>query len=338
MSFADRLRALRGPAKELVKEALWSATSHRPGDKPDICLYATRRGGSTWVMDLIAATQGVRYIDQPFGMRSASQRHLEHLPLVERGQFIHLAPDEKAQIERFLAGLFSGEIVVNAPWELWRPRYQRVTDRVLLKIVDAKGLMDWIEARFRVQTVYLTRHPIPTALSILRNGWDLTAQAYLHCEPFVEQHLDARQEAKAWDLLRSGTSLQQHVLNWGLENLLPLRVLPDRPHWLHLTYEDCVLHPETVIQALADHLDLENAERMRKRVGTPSRSTKRAISTYAAEQAGMERLARWQRHVDETARTQVQEVLSLLEIDLYETSESLPVVSATGWKGIRESV
>lgn len=59
----------------------------------------------------------------------------------------------------------------------------------------------------------------------------------------------------------------------------------------------------------------------------PSRSTKRAASTYAAEQAGMERFLRWRRHLDEAAWAHVQDMLDLLEMTLY--SASSPCASGT---------
>ena len=42
---------------------------HIQGDKKNIFLFATPRGGSTWVMEILASQPGMKYYDEPFSIR-----------------------------------------------------------------------------------------------------------------------------------------------------------------------------------------------------------------------------------------------------------------------------
>ncbi|MEM6785630.1 MAG: hypothetical protein AAF624_18065 [Bacteroidota bacterium] len=279
-------------------------------------------------MDVLSANRGLRYIDQPFGLYSASSNHLAHLPIVDQGQFIHLDREEEPRVERFLSALFSGDLVVNAPWEFWKSRFQRTTDRVLLKIVDAKGLIDWIDERFDVQTVYLTRHPIPTSLSIIRNGWDLTAHSYLRCKAFSNKWLGDGRREEVWGILESGTELEKYVLNWGLENLKPLALCGSRPDWLHLHYEDVLRSPDETLEALASRLDLGDLESMRQVIRQPSRSTAKLSSNYTSA-APLAQITKWQSVVSTQDVRSAQAVLDLLGIQCYTADSAFPATSSS---------
>lgn len=307
-----------------VKEALWLLGRHRPGPKRNICLFSTRRGGSTWLMEVIAANRGVRYVDQPFSLHHPAPGHIRRLPIPAQSQFTSLEGGEEERVRAFVEDLFAGRLHVNAPWEIWHPTFHWTTDRLVLKIIDAKPLIDWFDRTFDVHIVYSTRHPIPSALSVIRNDWALTAHAYLRDEAFVAAWLDEAQTALAWDLLRSGAPLQQHVLNWTLENLVPLRLLPKRPHWCYVSYEQATLDPAGTVAFLAERLDLPNRDRMMKQVQAASRSTRKLASTYDPERDAQGRLRAWRRHVSEEDERTAMHILEAFEIDLYRAGEDLP--------------
>ncbi|MEL7168871.1 MAG: hypothetical protein AAGN64_05930 [Bacteroidota bacterium] len=307
-----------------LKETIWTWSRHEPGPDKDIAIFSTRRSGSTWFMELIAANRGVRYIDQPFSLHHPAPGHARELPLLSHSQFVELDPIERARVHSFLTRLLAGDLYVNAPWEPWHPTYHRRTNRSVLKIVDAKGLIDWIDEVFAPHILYSTRHPVPVALSVLRNGWPLTAQAYLRSPSFVERHLDAQTLDYCWRCLHEGTPLEQQVLNWGVENLEPLRLLGDRPHWTYIAYEDVVAEPERVTRHLADVLNLHDLDRMQAQVRRASRSTRRLKSTAHAQPDATERLSAWRRHVSADELRRAFDVLDRLGIDLYRPDHPFP--------------
>ena len=86
------LRAVRSTSKE----AVWLTTSHQPGDVNDVALFATRRGGSTWLMHVIAAAPGFRSLDQPFSVMTANLTpgHYRRVPKYAYGEIVCPAPEE----------------------------------------------------------------------------------------------------------------------------------------------------------------------------------------------------------------------------------------------------
>jgi len=323
---------LRRELRALVKEAIWFATTrHVPGTKRDICLFCTRRGGSTMVMEAIAANRGVKFLDQPVEATTetltASQARL--MPKVDSGELVSLDDELEARLRRLLDGIFDGSLPINAPWRFWQRSFDFRTDRLVLKIVGAKALIDWFDRSYDLDIAYVTRHPIPQSLSCIRNGWSLTARAYLRDHAFVSAHLDAATEAWCWDVLRSGSPLDRFVLNWALENLVPLRLLPDRSHWTYISYEATVLDPEAVLVRLADALDLDDVDAMRRSIARPSRSS--GLSTddrrgliEAGDRPAL--LASWRRHVEAGDERRAMAALDRLGLDLYRPGEDLPTI------------
>ena len=56
--------------KESIGLALRSISNiHRPGYKKDIFLFATARGGSTWMMEILASQPGIKFFDEPVNIR-----------------------------------------------------------------------------------------------------------------------------------------------------------------------------------------------------------------------------------------------------------------------------
>ena len=270
------LTYVKAAGRELLRETVWWATTrHRPGPKRNIALFATRRGGSTWCMELIAANRGVRPMNQPLETLSPNltlSQALE-LPRFPLGQVTSLDDRQAAALERFVGRLLDGTLVVNAPTKFWRPEFRVTSDRVLLKITDAKAVIGWFDDRFDLDVVYVTRHPVAQSLSCIRNGWTLTTAAYLADPVFCAANLgDAT--GYCHDLARSGSELERWVLNWVVENVAPMRQLASRPRWLHVRYEEAVAEPDLVFERLAAALQLGDTERMRRTLRRPSGSSR----------------------------------------------------------------
>ena len=307
-----------------VKESIWAFTRHRPGSRKNIALFTTRRGGSTWLMEVIAANRGVRFIDQPFSLFRAAPGHLARLLIPDRSEFITLDAEEEVRVRQFVQGLLNGSIQVNAPWAVWARTFHFRTDRVVLKITNAKALIDWFDATFALHVVFAPRHPLPLSLSVIRNGWALTGPPFLRNAAFVEAYLTDAQLARGWDVLRNGTLLEQHVLGWVLENLVPLRLLDARPHWLVLPYESVVLNPERAVERLATVLDLPDRARMLRQAGAASRSTRKLSSTFAPGEVGRARLGRWRRQITEEEERAAMGIVDAFGIDFYRMGDDLP--------------
>jgi hypothetical protein len=311
----------------MIKELVWAFVRFRPKKKP-ICLYASRRSGSTLLMQIISSNSGVMFSDQPFGMYSISSANINRLPVFAYSQIACPDEDEAAILHNYLQRLINGQIRANTPWKFWSRDFHFFNDRICLKITDAKAMIDWIDQQFDVNTVVLTRHPIAQVLSVANNHWLTTGKGLLKNADFVEQWLTDELEAMCWDLYRCGTELEGRIVDWALENLVPLALLGERPDWLFVSYEDLIVHTPAVIDHLAGELQLDDRRAMTRQAVRPSRSVRGASSRERQQlisQRNQDRLVDWWRakiSADELAAC--FRILDRFGIDLYCPDASLP--------------
>ncbi|MFK8025098.1 MAG: hypothetical protein AB8G26_14150, partial [Ilumatobacter sp.] len=193
------------------------------------------------------------------------------------------------------------------------------SDRLVLKLTDCKPVIGWFDDSFDADIVYLTRHPIPQSLSCIRNNWTLTVDAHLSDPTFVDANLDDAGLAAAHDTMRSGTPLLQFCLNWALENIAPLRLLPERPDWVHVRYEQTVTDPQAVFETLAERLRLVDVDRMNEVLARPSQSSRRSTESTRQEIAagrGGAVVEGWRREVDESDVRECERLMDVLGVDL----------------------
>ncbi len=311
----------------MAKELLWRCVRFRPAKKP-ICLYASRRTGSTLLMQAISVNRGVMFSDQPFGLYNASSANINRLPVFPYSQIASPDADEAGILHSYIDGLLSGEIRSNCPWKFWSRDFHFFNDRVCLKITDAKAMVDWIDQHYDVHTVVLTRHPIAQAISVSNNQWLTSGKGFLKNARFVEQWLTDDQEALSWDLHRHGTDVERRVVDWVLENLVPLVLLRDRPNWLYISYEDLMVHTAAVVDYLSEKLQLADRQAMTTRIAQPSRSvlpSSGAKSRQMINQRDQDRLVDgWQAKISDDERRACFRILDQFGIDVYQPDSSLP--------------
>ena len=207
--------ALRTACTQFVKELIWRCLIRFQPTKRPICIYGSRRSGSTLLMQVIAANRGVMFSDQPFGVYSGSLASINRLPLFPYGQIAFPDATEEAILRTYLNDVLHGRIRVNVPWKFWSRDFHFANDRICLKITDAKALADWIDHEFDVHTVVLTRHPLAQAHSVSRNRWFTTGKGLLRNPRFAQRWLSHDQLAFADHIYQDGTELERRIADWA---------------------------------------------------------------------------------------------------------------------------
>jgi hypothetical protein len=295
------------------------ANVHRPGDLPDIFLFATPRGGSTWLMEILASQAGMKYYDEPLNPR-------RDYAGVAISAWEQLMPDT-GDPERIVA--FLQELQANKHGELnITPfgRYHRfLTNRIVFKIHEIEFLMKLVAQRCNGQIIYLLRHPIATSISRkVLPRLDL----FLRSEHYAQLIGDSTRLREIRAIGSKGSQLQKAIVSWCFENFDALRA--PRFDGLMVTYEELVLNPEDCSTLLAERFRLPDRaamllafERPAKNIAMSHRQTIDVMQRSEVRARRLGLVTKWQSLVTPEQQQQAAQALELFSIDAYDAWQPL---------------
>lgn len=306
-------RFLKRNASRLVNKM----TLHRLEGR-SVLVFTMRRSGSTLLMKMIHSQPHVGYISQPHLHQADNRDRSLRIP--------KFPPDDRAEEEkyvRFFEELLAGEFGVWTPWKIWDDSFSFVVDRFVVKLFTFNTLIDWVKERFDVDAVFLVRHPIPVALSIMERDWEPRSGEYLRDSRFVDRYLSGPAERMGRRVEDEGSDFQRCVLEWCLENFYPLRRIIDMD-CLVLTFEELLDRPGATSELICSRLDFPDPDRMQSVVSEPT-STAREGSRYDIRRRGADYLVRrWTDQVGRRRKKRTNELLEAFELDAYDAFDPLP--------------
>ncbi len=281
---------------------------------------------------MIASEPGMWFVNEPFGIHNNRGSYLNDiksrwLPPCRLSQRFDLDAYEADKLLAYTHALCRAEIPLG---RIFGYPLARHADRVLLKVINAPFLCDWLVEACGLQAVLLIRHPAPQALSVLRNNWKLSCAPYIEASGFLEQHMGGGQAKYARDIFRGGTPWQRAILNWVCETYFPLMKM--RSNCLHVTYENFVMAPEDTVQRLCAGLHLTRPERMLATLRRPSQSARMSSPQRRAQitSGARTKLVRgWQAEVTERDMGDGQAVLDAFGIGIYRMDDHMPFNNST---------
>ncbi len=229
----------------------------RPG-KPNVLVFSNRRGGSTWLIELLSAEKRTKRVVEIFDTVLNANPYRRQLPRPVDGFFVDLDESDRQKLFSYFLDIESGRKVFNTQWKFWKDPFYFRYDRVIFKIFYAKNYIRELAQLSDARVIFQMRHPIPTSMSILKNDWPSAAPGFIR-SPGFRSRLNLRQISVVEDVVQNGTDLERQVAGWFLENFIPMSLAPES-NWLVLRYEDMVMQREQTISLLASELDLECAD------------------------------------------------------------------------------
>ena len=317
--------SLKNLARSLKRKAL----RYRQGDRPNLCVLGIRRGGSTLLADMLAAQPGIWFANEPFAVFdthiNASAKLDRWLPRLKHSQFFDLTDEQTAQVDRYITLLQQGAIPIGTAR---RPHPMLTADRCCIKVLNTPFLADVFAAKHNMQSVFLTRHPAAQALSILRQKWGSSAEAYFDKPDFLAQFMTSEQIELGQRILANKNpegDWEKAILNWWIENLYPLRHAKSFTHVI--TYEELTLKPELWIETLCESLKLDAPDAMLAVANKPSNSSNMSTGDTVKHIAGADRMglvSSWQKKVDAEMVRKAQAILDAFGVTEYRMDEPLP--------------
>lgn len=300
----NKLTYLKGKLKSLTNV-------HLASKQPNIFVFTMPRSGSTWLMEILSSEKGFRYCNEPLYLRSSVIRHYSGL---NNPEDVH-DPANLPKIEKYFQGLANGSLGFMNP-NPFSSNYRPFTNRVVFKIIHGgEELIGWFQKRFNGKIIFMTRHPI--AVSVSRNLLPRT-QAMLnsHYASFFEPS----QIAFGKEILEKGNFFEQAVLDWCLQNYVPLK--QRNQSWIFLTYEQLVLEPEKVLYYLQGQLNLKSIDKMLANLTKPSlvlelsdKETQAMLKDKSSNRDAL--VSKWTKKVTPAMEQRCFEILDVFNIDLY---------------------
>jgi hypothetical protein len=313
-------RRLPAPVRQRLHNAVKGLTSlHRPSGEPNVFVFTMPRSGSTWLMELIWSQPGFRCVNEPLDVRNPLVR--SSLGLSTWEALSQRDPQTLDKLERYFRGYCQGKIHVVVPPPWLNRHYRPVTHRIVFKVIHGgEDMISWFGERFNGRIVYFVRHPIPVSLS---HG------VFPRLQTLVSSHdhlFTAEQRREAERILEGGTKLERGVLDWCLQNLLPLQQVS--PDWVVLSYEQLVLEPERAVPYLAERLALPDHPRIMAHLAQASGVLRKSDpETQRLLTQGQERsklVSKWRNRVSEDEEAQLMAILERFGIDAYRAGSLLP--------------
>jgi len=303
--------------------------THKLGNK-DILILSSPRSGSTWLMDILYGEEGMKYINEPLSKTILD--YMKYMDIETRWNYLTLTEEEKELFNKY----FSTDIPIGyfAPINIFKEDFNFKTNRRVIKLIRANGLINWFKTNLDIEIIYLIRHPIPQALSCISRGHEYAIEEYLNNERFAQKYLDGNKRDFVNEILNSGTKREQFVLEWCLDNLVPLDYIENHSNVLVVPYEKLVLQPEETLTGLSKNLNLSDLEKMLSKVDKPSKTTdsssdktkekiKKGDSSFLIE--------KWKNEVSLEEEEELFEILEKFEIDAYQFDNFLPNEKIMGY-------
>lgn len=301
--------------KKFVKS--WS-NCHSQARRPNLFLFATPRGGSTWFMEMIWSQKGMKYCSEPFNVRRpevALDLGIKSFP----GLYAEGSHEKYAS---YLQKICRNKIRYNNP-NPFRKHSNFFTDRIVFKVIHAgMDRIPWFEERFQAKAFVVIRHPIPVSLS--RKVFPLLDQFEEsdYSRHFSKEQLDVVAKVKA-----GGDHLSRGVVAWCLHNYFPLS--RERGKHMVLSYEEALLKPEAMIDYMARELELEDKQRMLDQSAKPSAvlslssiERKKLLSEQSGNRTKL--INSWRNQIDEAREKELMQYLEIFNIDAYQVGVDAP--------------
>ncbi len=287
-------------------------------------IFATRRGGSSLIMRLVYSQPNLDFIELPLDLINYNP-YKSRIPSPEKNnRFIKLNEAEEEMLFKYFNDLFSGKIRLRNQYNILDRDFSFNVNRIVIKEVLAKSLVDWFTKNFNIDVIYFLRHPIPTAISAIKFGFDNLSDGFLNNEYFRNQFLDSEKVNFAFDVLKNNSDLEKHVMDWCLDNLYPLKCYKDRD-WLTLSYEELLLRPMKISNLICSRMKLPDPLSMYQRIFSTTKTniTKKTKKIISAKNSNYQ-INRWLKYVSSKELDKINEMLDVFNIDVYSADSPYP--------------
>lgn len=271
-------------------------------NKKDVLVTGVRRSGTTFTGRMLSLPRDVGYVFEPFnpeqGIRGLATRWYPYLQdrkadkekirlfgrLLNRESLdfkVSLGDGKtdhyKYDVSRFelLKNIFTnfsrenftkrlGRVLFRNKSNLsyLRTRFNPFVSRLLVKDPGASLSSEYLEKRFDLKVVALTRHPAAVYYSMKKLNWGMEPESFLSQEALMED----RMEDYTPRLQEVESRKEMALLEWLIINEALYDYVENNDRILLVRHEDLCLHPVEEFKELYEELDLPFDESIERRI------------------------------------------------------------------------
>lgn len=296
-----------------------------------IIICSEARGGSTWLMELLSNIPNSIINWEPLHVTNGvvdSRLKLGWRPFIK-----------KDNTDRHLKDLFV-KIFTLKLFNKWTLRYVDIphikfAKYVITKFVRMNQSLPWLVNQFpelQRKPIFLLRHPITTCISRLKtfekeNDMKAITTKKKLGNFVVPNCLNNERYVQHKSYIETlETQLEREVAVWCINNANLINH-PDAEKWITLYYEDLVLNPKTIFEALLQDLNLQVSETVLKKIQYRKASSSNYYKLLKSDPK--EQLESFLAILDETYLQKLQDIFHYFNLQVYSATNAYPIKHTT---------
>ena len=296
-----------------------------PTVKP-ILVTGSPRSGTTWVGRMMAPSEQLYYIHEPFnpdyppGSNICNVRFKHHQTYItEENEHFYYQP-----IKQMIQGHYNFTLdgIVHHPikgfrshWSQWKRFQHYHHNRMVPLIKDPVALMSagWMARRFDIHVVVMIRHPAAVVASMKRLNWGFDPKKWALSQPLLlRDHLLPFKDELTLLSASKSDIVDQIALLWKIAYAMVLTYQADFPGWVYLKLEELAEDPLDRFALLFERLGLKFTDTLKRRItehsseSNPTRSTgKEKLIKLNSKKA----VNQWKKHLSTGEISRVREIV-----------------------------
>jgi hypothetical protein len=286
-----------------------------------ILVTGAHRSGTTWVGKMLALSDEVGYIHEPFGKRRnrgiTSRPFQTWYPYVKAGSVD--ASDLRRSLERtldFEFGVMRGLRSLRSVREA-RPFVEAAAEfrtarkgslRPLVKDPMALLCAEWVAHEFGAEVIVMIRHPAAFASSLERLQWNHPFDDFLRQSELMNEELAPFASEISKFAQRRHPVIDQAILLWRILYSVVARYVDEHRTWKFVRHEDISTEPVTAFAHLYSRLGLSWTDAVANEIvaHTSDANPSEPGSPAALRRDTRENAANWRRRLSPAAVDQIR--------------------------------
>lgn len=278
-------------------------------NKAPILITGCHRSGSTWIGNVLKATNQIIYVPEPLNFKI--KQNLHHFsgrnealwfPAIEfMDQSVYRSGFEKILSRKVLASDFDFTAFEDIKtWVSLRVRFFG-NRRILLKDPIALFSSNWLYENYNTQNIILIRRPEAFISSIKKNKWEFDFN-HLKCqEQFIDTYLKEYKKEIFKHAEKKYDIVDQGILLWNVFYSFVSQMKVKYKDWYFVSHEDISLNPIEEFEKIFLYLNIDFNSKAREYI----RSTTNSKNTIEREDENVHVLNRNSKEVINTWRNRL---------------------------------